>query len=432
MALTLTYEQWLRDTELNVFKPRSSPLKAVDDAIRQYQQSRSEADLWRIRNAFEDWKRSEGRGWEASGRNRKLAITRLDRELAKGADARIYQITHMNTAELMALAQVARHRKRALEIIFADKQVTLKAARLKDKLAEAGEKVKSTCQRASAGLPSAPHSGRPVADTVREKMLDMATTFFGVSGLEQLGALGGLILDILGKCAVSVPPVVGHIKDGYDLFTGWARVGADLYSRHNLSERSYGIDTGVPSTAFLALKQCLEEEARHEALSAANATSSFALKTGLVFVDGGVISGPVVGAVSALAEFAHTLFLLAMEYRATKAINLSIKQGALDVRLFKTYPLMGCYLLVSATLSDLIPIDSFGTPGWMDYIESTNKNVFAGIYSAAAGLIDKSPWEIIGLPKRPAASACGIFAEAQRMFSTVHPLTGLTDLRTLA
>jgi hypothetical protein len=97
MALTLTYEQWLRDTELNAFKPRSSALQAVDEAMEQYQGSRSEKDLWRVRNAFEDWKRAEGPRWEASGRNRKLAITRLDRELAQGVAPRTYQITHMST-----------------------------------------------------------------------------------------------------------------------------------------------------------------------------------------------------------------------------------------------------------------------------------------------------------------------------------------------
>jgi hypothetical protein len=61
---------------------------------------------------------------------------------------------------------------------------------------------------------------------------------------------------------------------------------------------------------------------------------------------------------------------LGIEWKATKAINKALDAGELDIRLFRTYPLMGCYLLVSATLSDLIPVDSFGTPGWMDYIEN--------------------------------------------------------------
>ena len=59
----------------------------------------------------------------------------------------------------------------------------------------------------------------------------------------------------------------------------------------------------------------------------------------------------------------------------------------------------------SATLSDLIPISSFGTPGWMDYVENLKKRQFDGIYESATRLIDNSPWEIKGLPKRPAAGA---------------------------
>jgi hypothetical protein len=175
----------------------------------------------------------------------------------------------------------------------------------------------------------------------------------------------------------------------------------------------------------------LAEETKNEAISATNATTSFAVKTGLAFLDGGTISGPVVGAVSALADFAHTLYLLGMEYRATRAVNRALTEGNLDIRLFKTYPLMGCYMLASATLSDLIPIDSFGTPGWMDYIEHTHKNVFTPIYDAAGDLVSSSPWEIEGLPKRPAGTSCGILQEAKRMFSTVSPLSGLTGLQSL-
>ena len=62
---------------------------------------------------------------------------------------------------------------------------------------------------------------------------------------------------------------------------------------------------------------------------------------------------------------------------------------------------MGCYLMTSATFSDLVPIACFGTPGWMDYVENSRRRGFDGMDEAATGLIDKSPWEIPGLPKRP-------------------------------
>jgi hypothetical protein len=100
--------------------------------------------------------------------------------------------------------------------------------------------------------------------------------------------------------------------------------------------------------------------------------------------------------------------------------------------LFRTYPLMGCYFLVSATLSDLIPIDSFGSPGWMDYIENLHKYGFEQIYKSSIDLIEKSPWEIQGLPKRPKGTSAGIFTEVKRIFSTVSPLGDLKDLKDLS
>ena len=125
--------------------------------------------------------------------------------------------------------------------------------------------------------------------------------------LESLGSLSGLIIGIVETCGVSVAPVVGHIKDGYDLFTGWAKAAAALHEQYSISECKYAIDTGAPSAAFAGLKACLIEETRNEAASAGIASTSFALKTGLLFVDGGAISGPVVGAANAVASLSLQL-----------------------------------------------------------------------------------------------------------------------------
>jgi hypothetical protein len=150
------------------------------------------------------------------------------------------------------------------------------------------------------------------------------------------------------------------------------------------------------------VKSCLISRTKKETASASLATTSLALKTGLAFVDGGAISGPVVGAANAAANLSLQIYYLATEYKATKAVNQALVDGNLDVTLFRTYPLMGAYLMVSATFSDLIPIENFGTPGWMDYVESLKKRSFDGIYEAATGLIAESPWEIIRAAETPA------------------------------
>jgi hypothetical protein len=433
-----THHQWMQDTSAGVLTRRSAKLKAVDDAIFQYGKTRSDKDLWRIKNVFEEWKRYKGPSWQASERNRAGAVRRLDDELNSLADYRTYQSTHFSMGELVALSVVAKERKKVIATVFKDKQLTLKATKLKDQLQAMGPGIKHTAEEAASYLKSiGKHEATKMAgpygpDVLRRKMEEMVQSFFGVSGLEQLGALGGVIISILGQCAVSIPPVVGHIKDGYDLFTGWAQVGADLYHQYNISERRYAIEAGAPSVAFDGLKACLKAETKNQAVSASQATTSFALKTGLAFVDGGAISGPVVGAANALAEFAHNLYLLGTEYRATQAVNQALDCGQLDLRLFRTYPLMGCYMLVSATLSDLIPVESFGTPGWMEYIENMKKHAFDEIYGAAEGLIGQSPWEIEGLPKQRKGTSAGMFTEAKRLFSTVSPLGDLKELIGLA
>jgi hypothetical protein len=133
----------------------------------------------RIKNSFEDWRRSKDAGWESSERNKRLAINKLTDALGK-ADYRAFQITQFSMQELVALQHVNNERKRVIKNLFQGKEVTLKAAHLQE----------------------------------------LIKTLFSVDTLDQLGSLAGTITSILAKAAVSVPPVVGQVKDGYDLFTG--------------------------------------------------------------------------------------------------------------------------------------------------------------------------------------------------------------------
>ena len=288
--------------------------------------------------------------------------------------------------------------------VFKGKEVNFRNSpkAVKEAVKDAAEQVKAKCADAKTFLQgSGKKSTLSPAEMAQKKLEEMVKSMFAVDTLESLGSLTGFILDIIGKCGVSIAPVVGHVKDGYDLFTGWAKAAKALHEQHSISNCNYVIDTGAPAAAFQGVKSCLVNETKNEAASASIATTSFALKTGLAFVDGGAISGPVVGAANAIASLSLQLYWLATEWKATQAINQALAADHLDVTLFRTYPLMGCYLMTSATFSDVIPIECFGTPGWMDYVESLKKRGFDGIYDAATGLIDKSPWEIKGLPKRP-------------------------------
>jgi hypothetical protein len=392
-----TKAKWLEETSRNLFRPRSPELKLVDEAICQYERSPTPAAMGKIKLAFEAWKRAKGPAWYANERNRTFAMTQLE------ADLMSVQAVRFTPQELQALAFIAEQRKQVIRSLFAGKEVVFKGPTSpKQALQAAVAEVKGKGEEAAQWMRSVGKA--PPADgarIVREKLEEMAKGIFKVDTLSSLGDLSGFVLGIIAQCGVSVAPVVGHVKDGYDLIVGWGKVGLALHERQSIGRRAYAIDTGAPAAAFQALRKCLADEARLQAGEAGIATTSFALKTGLVFVDGGAVSGPVVGALKAVSQVSLKLFALALEREATQRANELLRNGPLDIQLFKTYPLLGCYMLTSATLSDMIPIDCFGQPGWMDYLETLKKRGYDGIYESAAGLIESSPWEIRGMPKRP-------------------------------
>jgi hypothetical protein len=458
-----TFEQWKRDTSLGILKPRSAVLQALDAAIDKYNRGRTPDNLWAIKNAFEDWKRSKGIQWQQSDRNKGGAVTKLAAELEK-VDSRTYQITHMSMAELQALEYVKAERTKTIEKLFRDrngnvKPVVFKASNLQHAASQAAANVKAksaaavqAIQNKVSSQPRAPKpfvvtgmgtsptgggmgvnlgSGRTAKDIIQAKLNELVQKFFEVDSLSMLGPLSSIILSIVAECSASAAPVIGHIKDGVSMVSDWIDVGVGYYHKSTISRCSYSIDLGAPAAAFAALEDLLKDEVKNAAVSAGISTTSFAVKTGMVFVDGGAISGPVTGAVAALAEIAHKLYLLGMEWRATKDANEALTKGQLDIKLFEKYPLMGCYLLNCATLSDIIPISCFATPGWMDYIEKMKKGAIDNILKQSEALIDKSPWEIKDMPKRPVGSSGGLLSEAMRFGKMGSPLADLADLKDL-
>lgn len=456
-----TYDQWKQSTSLGMMKPRSGLLLSLDQAIEKYNKSKTPENLWAIKHAFEAWKSSKGPAWEQSDRNRGGAVKRLAVEL-DGLDYRTYQITHMSMAELQALEIVHKERTKTIAKLFLDKDgnakpVVFKAANLKNALKEAAGTVKTKSDEAvvairekvssrptlgpknfsikdritgqgmspsGGGMGTNLGSDLTTGDKIKAKLDEMVQKFFQVDSLTMLGPLAGLIMEIVAKCAASAAPVIGHISDGVSAIGQWIDVGVGFYDKGTISRASYSIDMGVPAAAFAALEKLLQNEIDHTAIGAGISSTSFVVKTGLVFADGGAISGPVVGAVAALANIAHYLYLLGMEYRATRDANAALAAGHLDITLFDTYPLMGCYLLNCATLSDIIPIKCFGTPGWKEYIARMKKDSVDKIITKSVALIDKSPWEIQGMPKKPVGSAGGLLSEGMRFGSPAGGLVG--------
>ena len=257
-------------------------MKAVNNAIREYERAATQPNLFKVKNAFEDWKRFKGPHWRNSDHNRApaFAITRLEDQLKLVADTGLYRLTHgWSLEELRALRYMGEERKKVIVRIFEGKEVAFRNSPqgVKQAAKDAGEKVRQSCSQAQSWLHGAnKKGGLSTEEKIEEKLEEMVKKNFSVDRLEQIVGLSGLILDILAKCSrwSSRQWVVSHIEAGADLFTGWAKAGAALHKQHSMSDCAYHIDTGAPTAAFHGLEKYLIEETKKETTKRPVATTS--------------------------------------------------------------------------------------------------------------------------------------------------------------
>jgi hypothetical protein len=81
----VTYQEWIKGTSAGMFSPRSSELKAIDQAFDKYEKAVTpygkQWEAYETRIALEKWKKAKGPDWKKSERNRTGLVEQLDREL---------------------------------------------------------------------------------------------------------------------------------------------------------------------------------------------------------------------------------------------------------------------------------------------------------------------------------------------------------------
>jgi hypothetical protein len=433
--LQINYAAWLKETNMGLTSTRSSTLKLLDKAIEEYNKISNDANAYKIAAALTQWDRSRGPDAAQSGRDKQGAVATLRVQLATaGISADEYRAATFRPEAIEALKYQTAERRKVLisvfehaDVVFVGKKPEVSSALAKLKAYE--QKAKAAKQiggamgsRSNSGSSNSSNSSSSSSSSsfmsgagsalegvmrelkegftrlVAECFEVMLNNFSEIAS--KLAGIGhyifGLVTDIIG----TVAPFVGHVLDAKKMIVGWAMVAKNANTIYDIGKRQHAVDFGAPTAAFQGLQSCMEQEQRQQLLMAGNATLTFAAKTGAAFADGGAGTGTAIGIVSALAEFARQLYQLAAEWKATKRVK-EVLRGIepLDLSVFKTYPLMGCYMLTSATLSDIIPLDCFGTPGWMDVIEQRKKDDVDKILSKAQALIKASPFEFTNLPK---------------------------------
>ena len=414
-----TYKEWIDRTKVTARK-RSAELQAIDEAIEAY--GKGQATKKQIKAAFARWRFSKTAGgddWRKSIRNRKRAITDLARALEDMDKRRLTQ------AERDAMEYIARAQTKELETIFSvHNALQWKPSTFMGMMTTA----QTNWQRFKHGAPMAIDAAKQVKGGVKTGKAiksgvealraaqksgvkttaggDMVTKYNKIRelikelcpGVEPNKVFTALGLGQPQEFITNVAPFVGAISSGFGATKAWIDVARAQYRKHSTESSGWTIQAGDPEKALGALIKMIEAERNSLARQAGVKTGAFGGKLAGGFLDAGVVSGPVMGALETLAMIFNTIYEYVCDHREMQAAKIPLEAKAYDFRLFEFCPLLGCYFLVVVDHSTIInfAVAEWGTDNWMFDVERMMKKVDP-MLKQARGYIQSSRLEVPSL-----------------------------------
>src|SRR5271165_834649 len=486
MAQIPSYNDWMTDTA-TLFTPRSSELKAIDGALQNYwktftiedRQAKSRA----LSHALAKWIGTKGPNWRTSDRNK--APRNIVEELYGALNERM-----LTQADIDAFKYQDQERRKRIFTIFAGKEIVWKGIHTAHQLKAAhGEFQKSAqgvwqpnqksadqirdvrAQLASSGQDRADY--RPGKWQMgRDAGGSLLSAGSGIASLQNgnlnwaakktvgLGGIGGstrdfhqMLQDLCGganpadiswhflqtlgldvqKLATDVTPIVSNVFSGTKVLLAWGKVCLADYRMRQVAKKSeFLVPEGDIPVSVKALQEFLDRVRWSEGVQAGLQTADFSTRTILSFTDGGAVSSAAVGVAFTLAQLMHKLALFGREYAETRAAReLLDDPDNMDARLFASYPLLGCYMLLCSDTSDIVNLIRyermrnnsvrFGDLAWQNEIEWVKKDGLDPVLERAAALVHSSPfllrdrWTKVAMPVHAAYGVGGLDKLQQKL-----------------
>ena len=443
MAYIMQYDTWIKGTELRL-KPRSKYLKGVDNALKDYHQTKADGELKTLKIALHQWKMFKGYdslggrpAWVSSDRNRSKAVEQLDLQvfgyqgaldnsvLADLAELPFYGIeSWVDDGEAKRVLRQAR--KDALVTIFDGKTVGIKKAALglalmgiKKKISEASADASKTgsvvaglaTQSARTAIKAAIQPTLEQAEKIARDLINEVLSSYPVEvAQEVLQQLSSLIPGFLLEVAHSIIPYLSlGVSAGMTLKNTVQAVMAE-YSWVKVGTYMDAFDPGNPYAAAVAVRRVVERERNHHTRLAGIYGADAAIKATSIMMDTASFGIPTVSAVvTPLAGFAKAMAMLSLrvhllgrdfyeKYKANRILGQS-SSVALSADLFEKCPILGCYFLACSNTSDVINfvVDDIGCSGWKFDVEKLVRDSIAPMIEVAREAIGDSRLEVDGL-----------------------------------
>lgn len=397
MADIPTYDQWLKATS-SLTSPRSDFLKKVDEALKIYNLAPSPANREALKQAFDRWRfeqSKQGKDWTKSVRNSKGAATNLYRALIDVDKRRltpeeIEAMKYISHAQAMALAKQFEGKQLRFKpntVVGTAQGVSSKWETFKNgasSVATVGSKgysVYSKIENIQSGVKLLHQGGKAAAinasktgmeknfSTIEAKIREFCKEL--CPGIDPNHIFTALHLGGVEHFAANLAPFVGTISSGGKAIVGWVGVARKAYGLYDMKGYAYAFAPQDPSAAFDAVLELMKRQLHSTIAKASVATVAFTGKALGVWADGGAVTGPALGLLELLAEIFQTIVEYVRDYKECLAANEALRVGALNLDLFKTSPILGCYFLVVQDHSTIInfAVGEYGTPNWMFDVE---------------------------------------------------------------
>ncbi|MDI1241955.1 MAG: hypothetical protein PSX80_08565 [bacterium] len=379
-------------------------MKRIDQAIA----FRDQGEAKRALIAWIDEQNKKRQDWQRSVRNEKGMVKKLYDELGVLGAAPAFQNPAAGVADEAAKAELRREQQIAAAKMFAGKEIKFKdsfwgISRLKcreqtskiGKARNAAGNVAMTAFGVGSNLGSAAATAGGIASSLRTVIQEIMGELPAATHNEIIEQVFGTTVE---NFIFEVAPLIGMVSSGAKATMAWVGVARNIHSATQMEARVFDVRAGDASAALQSMIAVIDRQIKKQTADGAIHTTAFAGKVAASAADFGTATTAAIGAVESVANLLNTLVDLVTDAKQMIAGNKLIVEQKLDLDLFNTCPILGCYYIVVQDHSTIMNFDiaNMGRDNWQQEAERL-KYAIQPVLLKAADLISKSRIGIMGM-----------------------------------
>jgi hypothetical protein len=392
----------MKDTH-SMIKPRSDSLKKIDFAI----QTRNEVETKKALINWIDEQNKKRQDWQRSVRNGKGTVKRLYDELGVLGAAPAMNFGS-EIADKAAKAEIRREQRIAAAKMFAGKEIKFKdsfwgisRAKCKaeaskiERAQNAAKNVGKSVIGVGGNIGGLAMTGQGIASNIKTVVQEIMGELPAATHNEIIQHVFGASVE---NFVFQVTPLIGMVSSGAKATMDWVGVAKNIYHATQMESRQVDVRAGDPSAALAAMIDVIDRQIKKQTADGAIRTAAFTAKAAAAAADFGTATTAAIGVVESVAILLNTLVDLVTDAKQMIAGNKLIAEGKIDLDLFNTCPILGCYLIVVQDHSTIMnfEIANMGRENWKQEAERL-RYAIQPVLAKASQLIAASRIEIRGM-----------------------------------